>query len=522
MRSWYVPLLTIGLLLWGTLPSLAADVPPPAPAAAAAAAAAESVATPTAVVSLTGEIDDFSRDQLFKRFDRARALGAKTVILRLNTPGGLVTSALDISRYLKHQNDLYVIAYVDDMAYSAGSMIALACNEIVMEPGSYLGDAAPIAIRPGGGLQTLGATERAKAESPILADFYDSAVKNGHDPLLAQAMVQAGRVVHWVENPETRARRFVGAEDFTKLTGEGWHEVSEPGIPTPLDSADTLLTVSAEQAVKIGLAKGLAPSTTALASQRGLNVVADLAPGAGERVIDWLGGGVARFLLIAVFLISLYVAAHVPGHGLPEVVAMTSLGLLIGVPLLTGYATWWEVVIILAGLALLALELFVIPGFGFVGVLGIVMMVGGLLLTFIGNTGLPGGWRLPSVWEGLAQGLYAITGGALCSLVAGLWLRRFLPRMPYFNRLILSTVSGAPRPAPKGYVAPPDAPPDAWPFVGTIGVALSELKPGGTAEFPYGDDKRTTSVVADGGYVPRGSKLAVLEVKGSRVVVRPL
>jgi hypothetical protein len=103
-----------------------------------------------------------------------------------------------------------------------------------------------------------------------------------------------------------------------------------------------------------------------------------------------------------------------------------------------------------------------------------------------------------------------------------MWLRKFLPRMPYFNRLILSTVSGAPRPAPKGYVTPAGAPADAWPFVGTIGVALSELKPGGTAEFPYGDDKRAASVIAEGGYVPRGSKLAVLEVKGSRVVVRPL
>ena len=102
MRSWYVPVLTIGLLLWGTSRGLAAaDVAPPsAPVPPSseqtAAAAAAGIASPAVVISLTGEIDDFSRDQLFKRFDRARALGAKTVILRLNTPGG--SSGRKISR----------------------------------------------------------------------------------------------------------------------------------------------------------------------------------------------------------------------------------------------------------------------------------------------------------------------------------------------------------------------------------------------------------------------------------------
>src|SRR3954452_11777060 len=174
----------------------------PSPATAPAPAPS-SASTPAVVITLQGVIDDYSRDALFKRFAEARRLGAKVVILKLNTPGGLVTAGLDISRFLKQQDDLHIVAYVHEKAYSAGIMIGLACDELVMEPGSYIGDSAPIVMDSSGGLQTLGKAERAKAESPILADFRDSAVKNGYDPILAEAMVSYGKVVRWVEYAPT-------------------------------------------------------------------------------------------------------------------------------------------------------------------------------------------------------------------------------------------------------------------------------------------------------------------------------
>src|SRR5687767_6047934 len=146
---------------------------------------------PTAVVVLEGVIDDYSRDSLFKRFDKAKADGAQTIILKLNTPGGLVSAAMDITRMLRGQTDIRTIAFVDHKAYSAGIMIGLAADELVMAPNSFIGDSAPIMMTSDGGLQSLGETERAKAESPILADFYSSAVRNGYDPLLTASMVTA-------------------------------------------------------------------------------------------------------------------------------------------------------------------------------------------------------------------------------------------------------------------------------------------------------------------------------------------
>src|SRR5262245_41738487 len=189
---------------------------------AAGGARAETTTAPSSkavVVILRGTIDEVNKASLVQRVIEARSLGADTIILQINTYGGLVTSGLDISRFLKRQDDLHVIAFVNEKAISAGAMIALAADEIVMEPAALLGDSAPIAIAPGGSsATTMGDTERAKAESPILEDFRASALRNGYDPLLAEAMVALGRTVHWVENEATGLRRFVDAEEFKRLT----------------------------------------------------------------------------------------------------------------------------------------------------------------------------------------------------------------------------------------------------------------------------------------------------------------
>jgi membrane-bound serine protease (ClpP class) len=544
---------TWGGQLRGFLPGLMAVVGLLSGAGYAAAPATSGASTPSAnstlssdakpavVITLQGVIDDYSRDGLFKRFAEARKLGAKVVILKLNTPGGLVTAGLDISRFLKQQDDLHVVAFVHEKAYSAGIMIGLACDELVMEPGSYIGDSAPIVMDPAGGLQTLGKAERAKAESPILADFRDSAVKNGYDPLLAEAMVSYGKVVRWVEyapgsdlkseisDSESKSsrntarpgdRRFVDDAELATLTKDGWQEVREPGVPSPIDSADTLLTVSADVAKRIGLSKATVSDPQAFAAQRGYTIVGELAPGAGEQFVEFLGSTGVRIVLLIVFLMSLYVALHTPGAGGAEAVAMISLGALVGIPLLTGYAQWWEIAAILVGLVLLALEIFVIPGFGVAGVAGIVLVLGGMVLTFVGNTpGLPDVWRLPQVWAGVQNGLLAVVVSFAVSGLLAIWVRKYLPKLPYLNRLVLQ----GPTPATAG--VPVDGPPvtsETWPFIGTVGRAVSDLKPGGSAEFPYGDDRRATAVVSDSGYVTAGTKLVVREVQGNRVVVRPV
>src|SRR6202020_403982 len=117
-------------------------------------------------------------------------------------------AVLDISRFLRRQNDLHVIAYISDKAYSAGAMIAVSCNEIVMAPSAVVGDCAPIIFDTSGHLEPMPAAERAKAQSPVVNDFDASAARNGYSRELLESMVIAERVVHWAQSP-TGEKRFV-------------------------------------------------------------------------------------------------------------------------------------------------------------------------------------------------------------------------------------------------------------------------------------------------------------------------
>ena len=471
--------------------------------------------TPAAVVGLSGEIDDFNRDSFFKRFRTAKANGAKTVIVEIDTWGGLVTAGLDISRFLKSQTDVRTIAYVNDRAVSAGAMIAMACDEIVMRDVAMLGDCAPIVRSPDGTLQSLPTAERAKLQSPIAADFYESALRNHHDPLLAEAMVVTEVVVYWVQEPTTLERRFVSQADYDTLTKEGWMPVA--GAPNPVDSADRLLTVGTELAIKLGLANGKANSVEQLARDRNLNVTETLSSGFNEAAVAWLNGGWVRMLLLTVFGASIYAALHAPGHGTAEAIGVTTLGLLLGIPLLAGYATWWEIALILGGLAMIAFEVFVFPHTGVMVLAGLVMMVGGLVLTFVG--GDPGGSRLVPHLAGnvasLRRGLGFVTGGLLGAAIASWWIGRSLPHLPYFRRLVLSGQSSGP-------AMNPMIRPETWPFVGAVGRTVTPLRPGGSAEFPdaVGTGHQMLSVISESGYLPEGSPVVVIEVGGGRAVVR--
>jgi membrane-bound serine protease (ClpP class) len=505
-----LPMLVLALTTW------AAAAAPPTPSTAPAPAAGP---VPTAVVCLHGKIDDYNRDGFFHRFKDAKAAGAKVVIIDLDTYGGLVTSGLDISRFLKNQSDVRTIAYVGDKAISAGAMIALACDEIVMSKSAQLGDCAPIATRGDGTLDTLGEAERAKQESPILSEFRDSAARNGYDPLLAQAMVSTKVAVHWVQNADGR-RQFVDAVQFAELTKQGWIEVREADVPTPVDTDSTLLTVSGKTAAKLGLARSLEPSLDSLTAARGYTVVATLAPGAGDAAVEWLNNPLIRMILMVLFAQCVYAALHAPGHGIAEAIAVLALAVLVGVPLLTGYAQWWEILVLLLGIALLALELFVIPGFGVAGVAGIVLILFALVMTFVGKE--PAGptyWpQLEGTWTALRNGLASVTMALLLSIVLSMWVRRNLPRLPYFNRLILTTTTG-------NVDAPLTRTTDDYrPIVGAIGEAASELKPGGSATFidPLTGRPHALSVLSDVGYVPRGTRIAVRETTNNRILVRPV
>jgi membrane-bound ClpP family serine protease len=296
----------------------------------------------------------------------------------------------------------------------------------------------------------------------------------------------------------------------------GWKDV--PGAPVPVDSDQTLLTVDSSHAVQYGLASGEADSAQALAAERTLNVVADFRTTTGDELVDWLGSTAARMLLLVIFLSAANVVIHAPGHGVAEVIGLAALLLMLGVPLLTGYAQWWEVLTIFIGLGLIAVEV-LLPGHFVPGITGACLALVGLVMTFVPKEpgGMPG--YLPTMdqtWVALEHGLGVVAGALACSAFLWFWMNRYLPQVPYFKRIILNNVSGG------GTIPVTGTGQAIWPLVGSVGTSVSELKPGGSAEFfdQAIADRRVTSVVSESGFIPPGSKVVVREVAGNRVVVQ--
>jgi membrane-bound serine protease (ClpP class) len=490
-----------------------AQISSSAPAASASSAAA-------AVILVEGEINDYQYGFITRQFAAAREAGATSVILEIDSYGGLVTSGLEISRFLKQQDDLKVIAYVTEKAISAGVMTAMACDEITMAPGTMLGDSAPIMVSPEGGLQTLGATERAKAESPVLADFLDSAERNHHDLLLAEAMVRIGPALYLVENDDHQ-RRIVASDEYDRLTKEEPQWKTPEGVHNPIRPKDTLLTITDQTAAKIGLSAGTFPTIDQLTAQRNLRIVANLRPSAGDRLIALLSTQGARSLVFFVLLISGYMAFKTPGTGFAEAIAAVALVVLLGVPLMTGYAQWYEIIMVLVGIALIAIEVFVLPGHMLPGITGISLVILGILMTFVGREppGMPGTWpRLPMTRFALESALVWLTGTMALSLVTMAALSRMLPKTPFMRRLILNATSGGTTLDNRN--APSILP--TWPAVGAIGTAVTELRPGGMAAFhdPVLGDVRQIDVLSDTGYIPAGAKIVARTVVADHITVR--
>lgn len=532
-----LPLLAVSAIGAATAPAAtgASVGSPPASAPASAPAAADSAKTPTRAVRITidDEINDITFKSMVRRFDEARANGANMVVLELDTPGGLVTSALDICNYIKNVSDLRVVAWVHPHAYSAGAMIAVACDEIVMSSSSRMGDCAPIMISPTDGLQSLGETERAKAESPILKEFRDSAHRRGYDALLSESMVRIGSEIYWIENTKAGVRRFVSVDEKNELikpgdTSSAWRLVRtmpDPVLQKTLDvqqpvvTKKDLLTLTQTEAVWFGFAKAIVSSESDLTSHYALlSAPVRLDMNWSEVLAAWLSSPIVRSILFILMLMGAYAEFHAPGHLVGGIVALVSLALFLGAPYLTGLANVWEIVIVILGVGLIAIELFLTPGFGLPGFLGVALVLVGLVASFAGPDlpAVPSGplpafsWpRLGYTWAGVRTGVTVVSSGLIVGAFGAYLISKLLPRAP---------IRGMITPNPTAEAVRMDDPYPLAAQVGDYGVAETLLRPAGKARF----GPLLVDVVSESEYIDAGSRVQVIERQGNRVVVRQM
>ncbi|MDB4988787.1 MAG: hypothetical protein JWN04_3965 [Myxococcaceae bacterium] len=393
---------------------------------------------------------------------------AAVILLDINTLGGRVDAAIQIRDALLASR-AKTIAYVHPRAISAGALISLACDFIIVAPGSTIGAATPIQLGADGAEPVA-----EKMVSYFRTEMRTTAEAKGRRGDIAEAMVDASVFIQG------------------------------------LDPADKLLTLDTDAALEFHIADARASDVQGALAALGLPAakVEDVPENWAEKLVRFLTDSVVSGLLMSIGSLGLLIELYHPGVALPGVIGVLCLGLFFGGHLLVNLAGLEELMLLGVGAALLALEVFVIPGFGAAGITGILCIVASLVLTTVGlplNVLLQtGAWVEPATRVAIAM------SATLVGLVVAIM---YLPRTRAMSGLVLSSTlaSNTHAEGPDSFVSTDDTR-----FAGQLGVTESDLRPVGVARF----GEQRVDVVSEGGYVPAGSRVRVLTVEGARIVVR--
>lgn len=414
------------------------------------------------VIPVEGIIDLGLAPFVERVLDEAGSGGAAAVILEIDTFGGRVDAAVQIRDALLRAR-VKTVAFINKRAISAGALIALAADTIVMADGGTIGAATPVQIGlPGGPAQPV----EEKTVSYIRKEFRATAESRKRPPLLAEAMVDA--------------------------------DVEIPGV---IDKGK-LLTLTTDEALQHKLVDLRADNVEALLKTLNLSdaEIRRMSETWAESLVRVLTHPIVSSVLIGLGVLGLIVEIQTPGFGVPGGLGLACLALFLWGHWLVQLAGWEELLLIAGGILLLTIEVFVTPGFGILGALGVATLLSGLGLSLVGSG---------ATWEIVLAALGQVLVALLLAIVAALALLRTVPRLPFGRKLVLETGLLA----EAGYASAPEAD-RRW--LGKRGVAASTLRPAGIAHF----DHERVDVVTEGEYIESGAPIEVLRVEGNRIVVR--
>ena len=453
------------------------------------------------IIRISGVITQAYSEAVKRKMEFAREQGADTVILELDTPGGTVGDSTDLADYIFQLEDVRVIAYVHPQAFSGGTMVALACDEIYIDASvGKMGDVAPIA--------PTGEIMGEKIQSPVRETMCSYARARGYPEALVKAMVTPEIEVYRVQmqdEPEGHYT-YMTSRRIDTMTEEDRDKIIEKKL---IVAVGELLTMHADRAVEYGFARKAVRSPQELFDILELDSrrVERLYLTPSERMLTFLDM-FSPFLIVAGFVL-LFMELSNPGFGLPGILGVACFVAFFVIKYTLHYARLLEIAIFVVGLILLLVEILVIPGFGVVGVTGIVLLFISLVLAFQ-EFDIP---RTTGETLAFQYNLLKVTGSFAGTVVAIAVLVRLLPSLPVLGRIVLRADLSA---ATVGQIGEMHTP-GLSKMVGQVGVALTPLRPAGRAEF----DDRVLDVLTEGEFIEKGVRVQIHGISGNKVVVRP-
>ena len=409
---------------------------------------------------------------------------ADLLILDMETNGGRVDVTEEIIKILD-QFKGQTVTYVNRNAFSAGAFISVATQKIYMAPQSVIGAAAPIMLSPEGGVQKMPDTMEAKTVSAISAMVRARAEKNGHNVEVVQAMID--------KTKELKIDGKILNKEGQILTLTDKEAAQQYGQPAkPLLSAGTVDTLE---------------DLLLVLNYKGAEKTEIKATGA-EKLGFWINA-ISPILLI-IGIVGIYIEFKTPGFGLPGIVGIIAFAVYFLGGYVAGLSGLEWVALFFVGIVLLALELFVFPGTVVVGVAGVVLMLAAIVMALADvypNPSLPGTMpRMPQMMnlQNSLQNLAIALGGT--GLVIAV-LSRLLPKTALYRSMVSQTASGVESVIQQTEIQASR--------VGQVGTAISNLRPGGKAQF--GND--ILDVMSQGELIPKDSKVKIISHSGMDAIV---
>jgi membrane-bound serine protease (ClpP class) len=389
----------------------------------------------------------------------AELAGASAIVLEIETPGGRVDAAQRITTAVRNTS-VPVYAFVNMHAHSAGAMIALSANEIYMRPGSVIGAATPVTGE--------GETAPEKIVSAMRAEMRALAETRGLDPRIAEAMV----------DPQIEIEGVIAAGQLLTLTAA---EAGRVGYAREVEDWDALVQ-------ELGFAG--APIHTAETNW-------------AERVVRFLTHPMVAPMLLSLGFLGLIIEVKTAGFGIAGLIGATALTAFFGSHLLLGLAGWEELILLGTGITLLAVEMFVLPGFGIAGIIGVLAILAAFYLSMVSHMATSADY---------AQAFGVLSLSLIVVIVAGWALLRHLgrSRAAGSSGLILPDATSR----ETGYLSAAVR----AELVGTVGVALTDLRPAGAGRF----GAERVDVVSDANWIEAGTKIRIVRSDGYRHVVEPM
>jgi len=401
-----------------------------------------------------------------KALNEASAMKADIILIHMNTYGGLLDMA-DSIRTAILNNKIPVWVFIDNNAASAGALISIACDSIYMRQGANIG-AATVVNQTGEQLPD-------KYQSYMRALMRSTAQANGRNPDIAQAMVDP------------------------RIHVEG------------VNDSGQVVTFTAQEALKHGYCNAMAENIPEVLKKAGIvnYTIHEQQLTATDKMIGFLIKPAVAGILIMIIIAGIYFEFQSPGIGFPLVMAIIAALLYFAPHYLQGLAANWEILVFVAGVLLLAVEIFVIPGFGVAGILGIFMMVMGLTLAMIDNLYFE---FSPSATVKLAEAFFIVVIAFFSSVTGSIYItRKLFTGKTFFGDLALVTTQQK----DEGFTSADSTYTD---ITGKTGIAQTMLRPAGKVMI----DGILYDATALTGYIDKGEPIEVVKYETAQLFVKKL